>query len=215
MGMGGTLNYLVLWQGAMQRMRFFPVHLAAAASLLGEQLAGRRMLVTRYTLLMAGVLALGNAGILAQDSNEAEAKLEKLVKDLRHKDAKVRLAAVKALGEMGEGATNAARPLCNLLLDPSPKVVAAVLEVIEKVRPDLHADLARLLLNKDLGSHIEAVSNLGRLGKQAEPAFDLLLAQNRILMATIGKLKGDSSKGSNTILFRALCLFVDHQSRSS
>ncbi|VTU01233.1 ---NA--- : : HEAT_2 [Gemmataceae bacterium] len=142
----------------------------------------------RSLLFVAGVLALGPVhGGRAQDKADAkkeESDIEKLAKELRHKDARVRIKAAKGLGEKGGDAAPAARALCDALLDPSPQVAVAALEALEPVRPDLYKPLAAMLLDKDREKHVKAVQELGLMGEKAAPVVNVLLVRLRNELAT-------------------------------
>jgi hypothetical protein len=122
--------------------------------------------------------------VQAQEKGKEESELEKLAKDLRHKDVKVRLKAVKSLAEKGEDADPVAGPLCDALMDRSPQVAVAALEALEKVRPDLYKHVSTLVLDKDPYKQLEAIRELGLMGEKANPVTNLLLARLRTVLAT-------------------------------
>jgi len=122
--------------------------------------------------------------VQAQEKGKEESELEKLAKDLRHKDVKVRLKAVKSLAEKGEDAAPVAGPLCDALMDRSPQVAVAALEALEKVRPDLYKHVSTLVLDKDPYKQLEAIRELGLMGEKANPVSNLLLARLRTVLAT-------------------------------
>jgi HEAT repeat protein len=122
--------------------------------------------------------------VQAQEKGKEQSELEKLAKDLRHKDVKVRLKAVKSLAEKGEDAAPVAGPLCDALMDRSPQVAVAALEALEKVRPDLYKHVSTLVLDKDPKKQLKAIRELGLMGEKANPVFNLLLARLRTVLAT-------------------------------
>jgi hypothetical protein len=101
-------------------------------------------------------------------------KLAALVKKLKDPKAKVRLESVEEIGKMGEGAAEAAKPLCDALLDRSPQVAEAALKALEEVRPDLYKPLSTMLLDIDGTKHEKAIAELGLMDKDATPVLNLL-----------------------------------------
>lgn len=149
----------------------------------------------RPLIFTVGVLALSvSPGLQAQDKAKLDAELEKMTKDLRHRDVKVRVAAVKALGEKGVDAGPAARSLCDALLDQSPQVAVAALEALEKVRPDLYKHVSTMVLDKDRQKQMTAIQELGLLGEKANPVITVLLARLRTELAT-RNVKGLHARG--------------------
>lgn len=101
------------------------------AFLVAEALAGRE---DREAL----VLAIEN---LAPLSGETVPDLRKA---LRRLHARVRLAAARALGELGAGAEDAAEALRKAIDDKSPKVARAAADALSRVSPDEPVDLTEL-----------------------------------------------------------------------
>lgn len=99
--------------------------------------------------------------------------MQRLVDDLKGKDAKAKVAALSKLRDMGEHAGPAAEAICNCLIDPSDEVVLVAFEAIEKVRPDLCKPLSKLIL--EYGAREKAAVVLGAMGTKAAPAKCLLI----------------------------------------
>lgn len=143
----------------------------------------------RSLLLVVGVFVLGSAAegrarAKAADPKKEETETEKLAKDLRNKDARVRIKAAKGLGEKGSDAAPVARALCDAILDPSPQVAVAALEALEPVRADLYKPLSALLLDKQPEKQLKAVQELGLMGDKAAPVVNVLLVRLRNELAT-------------------------------
>lgn len=117
------------------------------------------------------------------DRAQGDEEIDKLVKELRHKEVKVRIRAAEGLGKKGGEAATAAKPLCDAMLDLSPQVATAALESLEKVRPDLYKPLSTLILDKTTSKRLEAVRELGLLGEKAAPVANILIVQLRVLLA--------------------------------
>jgi hypothetical protein len=137
----------------------------------------------RLTMLLAGVVAL-NAfqPAQAQDKSTGDPELDKLVRALQNRDARIRKVAVDELGKRGDAAKPAARPLCNTIFDPTPIVAKAALQAFEKVQPDLYKTVAKLALEgypasdpKAAGEQAKGIEELGDMQQKALPAIDVLL----------------------------------------
>lgn len=98
------------------------------------------------------------------------------MKQLKDKDPRNRVKAADALGGQGEAAADAAGPLCDALLDSSPKVATAAIHAIEKVRPDLYKPLTALMVDNDPRNRLAGAKELGLMGDKAAPAINVVLA---------------------------------------
>jgi hypothetical protein len=98
---------------------------------------------------------------------------------LKSQKQEERLRACEQLGGHGEVALPAARPLCEATLDPSQKVARAALQALEKVQPDLQQSVFILLVDDKTENHVRALSKLGQLGEQGNPAVPIILSQIR------------------------------------
>lgn len=134
-------------------------------------------------MFRSSLLAMGLVLLYGADDPE----LEKLVKDLRNKEVKVRLKAAESLGKKGQDAAPAARALSDAILDLSPQVATACLEALEKVRPDLYKPLSVLILDKDSNKHLMAIREFGLMGEKATPVVSVLLFRLRQQLSTRGK----------------------------
>jgi len=102
--------------------------------------------------------------------------LDRLAKDLKSKDAKVRMRAVEAIEEKGEAAAPIARNLCDAILDRDARIGKAALLAIEKVSPKLYAPLTAFLLN-EAGKQYLGVEEMTKLKGEASPAIGVLIAR--------------------------------------
>lgn len=127
---------------------------------------------TTLKVLCWAALFVTISSACAQDDGE----IKTLAKGLQSKNIKIRIKSAEGLGKKGEDAALAAKDLCNALLDPSPQVVRASLEAIEKVRPDLFKPLVTLLVDQVGANRDRAVNELGRMGEKASPVIGLFLA---------------------------------------
>ena len=118
--------------------------------------------------------------------------IEALAKDLKSKDAKVRLQAAEELGKFGPKAADYAKELCDALLDANPMVAKAALKALGRVRPDLHKPLTQ---SPDGAPQMRAdgAKSLGALGIEAEPAAFVLV---KSVAAAIAKEKRTNGVGS-------------------
>ncbi len=118
-----------------------------------------------------------------KSKDKEDDEIKNLVKELKNKNSKVRMKAAQDLGEKGEEAVSAAKPLCDALMDPSPRVATASLQALEKVSPDLYGPLSTMMLDKSTQKHLNAIKELGFLGEKASPAINVLLASLRKQLA--------------------------------
>jgi hypothetical protein len=100
-------------------------------------------------------------------------------KQLKDADPRTRLKAIEFLASKGEAAAPAAGALCDTILDSSPKVGAAALAAVEKVRPDLYKPLTALVVDKEVKHRLEGAKELGLIGEKALPAVNVLTATLR------------------------------------
>jgi hypothetical protein len=109
-------------------------------------------------------------------AKRAERELDEMAKQLKSKDIAVRLKSIETIAAKGEAAAPVAGPLCDAILDSSPRVKAAALAAVEKVRPDLYKPLAALLVDGDPYNRIRGAKELGLLEEQALPTVNILLS---------------------------------------
>lgn len=115
--------------------------------------------------------------ILADDKTE----LESLTKDLKHKDAKVRLKAIATIEAKGEAVL--ARELCDAILDKDPKVSKAALVAVEKINAPVYKALCTLILSKQDEEQLRGMNELGLLKEQAAPAIGVMIAKEKAMRA--------------------------------
>ncbi len=123
-------------------------------------------------------------------------------------DPRTRLDAANKLRELGPLAESVAKDLCDALADTSPGVVAAVIQAIEQVRPDLYQPLTRLAVDHDPDKHLRAAKELGLMGKQAEWCVGILLTRLRAELSRGPIPSGERGAGQlrpmQVVLFEAV-----------
>ena len=107
--------------------------------------------------------------------SSADRELAALAKQLKSPDVKGRLKAIDGIAAKGEGAASVAGPLCDAVLDSSPKVATAAIQAVEKVRPDLYKPLTALMLDGIQENRLRGVKELGLMGEKAAPTANVLL----------------------------------------
>ncbi len=110
-----------------------------------------------------------------------------LMRDLRDRDASVRVRAAKALGTLGAAGKAAVPILVEALKDNDADVRTLALKALRKIAPEGNADpgagsaagevsvYAQELRDPDPGVRLQAAKALGRLGPAAAPAAQALL----------------------------------------
>lgn len=98
-----------------------------------------------------------------------------LVKELKNKDAKLRLKAVESISALGKDAAPIAKELCDATFDSNANVARNAIVALEGVRPDLFKPLANVLLDKDLNVRMNGIRALGKLGNTARPVSGALM----------------------------------------
>ena len=112
---------------------------------------------------------------------DEKGELAPLIKDLKSKDYKVRLKALDTLEKKGEDAKDAAKPICEAIIqDQNPKVALAALTTLEKVQPDLYKHVSVLLLDQAGYHRRQALGELAKMGEKAAPSIPILLAKYRV-----------------------------------
>lgn len=154
--------------------------------------------MSRFALLTVSLFAL----VVASEKPCAGAdtdEVKKIAKDLKHKDAKVRLKAAEKLGALGKDAIPVVRELCDAILDPDAKVSLAAFKAIEGARPDLYKPLSKLILDANSGVKWAGVRELGELKAEAEPVANLLTQYLVIEAKADKKVVLDSDQLERTI----------------
>jgi HEAT repeat protein len=128
----------------------------------------------RFVLIVVAVsLALGQTAIA--DDATSQTVINLLVKQLKDRESKKRAEAAKELGELGDKAKAAARPLCEACMDVNGKVSVAAIDAIEKIRPDLHKHIITIISDPETSKHQRAFDSLARLKEEANPVVPILL----------------------------------------
>ena len=141
--------------------------------------------------LAGGVLAFGMAGTAGgqvkkkkPDEPVKDKKLAGVLKDLKHKDAKTRLAALQDLQQMAEVRPSDVKPatpsVVPLLKDPDAGVRRLAILTLEALEADTTLYLTPLVemlkKEKDAGARYAAVVALGHIGPPAKAAVPTLEA---------------------------------------
>jgi hypothetical protein len=124
----------------------------------------------------AFALVLTALGLLVPGSARAadEDEIKTLARDVKSGKTEAKLRATEKLGQLGPKAAEAAKELCDALLDPNPKVSDAAIHALSRVRPDLAKPLLVVLRGGDQ-NRIAALKELGELGGEAEPVAYVLV----------------------------------------
>jgi hypothetical protein len=132
------------------------------------------MFATRFgfALVLLALALIGSGRTRAADGD----KLEALARELKSTDAQVRIKAARELGKLGPKAADVSKELCDAVLDPNLAVSKAAFQALEKVQPELHKPLTKLVFNKTLRIRLEGAKELAKLGTDAEPAAFLIVS---------------------------------------
>lgn len=147
--------------------------------------------VVILTCLFLFLLVSSASPLRAADAAEIKA----FAKDLKNKDPKIRIKAANELGKIGSDAADVSKELCDALLDSNPAVGLAVYNALEKVRPDLHKPIAKIMLDMNSEKRAEGVADLGTMAADAKPASFFLvtlltrMAAEDVAKKRIGKLE--------------------------
>lgn len=128
----------------------------------------------RTTSLLIGLLV---SVFAVADDKDA---LDRLAKNLKSKDAKVRLKAIESISSMGEKADSLAKNLCEIIAsDRNAKVAKAALSAVESVRPDLYKPLSDYVLDFDVEVRNKALESLAGMGDKGAPLLPILYANTK------------------------------------
>jgi HEAT repeat protein len=106
------------------------------------------------------------------DAAKGDAKIVLLIKELQSKDAKVRIAAIAKLEELGEEAKPAGAALVEFgMLSNLKGVKEAAATTLEKIDPEPYKDIAILCFDTDFDKISKAFVKLGELGSDAKAAI--------------------------------------------
>jgi hypothetical protein len=140
---------------------------------------------------MARFLLLSTFAIIMSCGGSSAADTDGLLKDLKAKDAKVRLKAAESLATAEGG--NVAAGLCEAVLDSNAKVSTAALRSLEKVAPDLSKHMATYAVDRIKGNRIAAIEEIGKLGDKGKPAVRALAS---ILLTVAPNINKDQDSRS-------------------
>jgi outer membrane biosynthesis protein TonB/DNA-directed RNA polymerase subunit RPC12/RpoP len=128
-----------------------------------------------------------------------ESELDRLVRQLKDKDS--RSAAARELGKLGEKARPAAAALCEALASANDDEHEALLDALEKIRPDLHKHVVTLMVDEDVYNHSNALAAIEKLKRDGAPVVPLLLAYGKRMAEekSFGKLKNLSGSRSGLL----------------
>jgi HEAT repeat protein len=106
------------------------------------------------------------------DAAKADAKVALLIKEMQSKDAKVRIAAIAKLEELGEEAKPAGVALVEFgMLSTLKGVKEAAAAALEKIDPVPYKHIATLCFDPDGDKIYLAVRELGKMGEEAKSAL--------------------------------------------
>ena len=106
------------------------------------------------------------------DPFKVDAKLAPLIKDLRSKDNKLRLAAIAALEGMGEAAKPAGADIVEFgMMAINQNVKDAANAAMEKIDPKLHKEIVTILYDNDKSNRDRALETLSVLGTNAKASL--------------------------------------------
>ena len=158
------------------------------------------------------VLFIGLVSIWMGGCQTQEQKVERLITELGHKETKVRANAAEALGQMGEGAKDAASTLIQLLQDQDQDVRYFAARALGRIgAKDAVPALIPLLQDQNAKVRRLVAYTLGMIGegeKDAVPALiPLLQDQNRDVRGNaawaLGMI-GEGAKDAVPALIQAL-----------
>ncbi|MFL5339069.1 MAG: HEAT repeat domain-containing protein, partial [Gemmataceae bacterium] len=133
----------------------------------------------RLLVLVAFVLLTGHfRAVWGAPPPHAEAPkpdVSKLIKDLGHRDRKVRARAAKALGDLGTPAQEAVPALIDVLRDKEPEVKAPAAQALAQIGPAAIPALRRELGDEDSRVRPWAAIALGLMGPDGAKAVPDLL----------------------------------------
>jgi hypothetical protein len=155
-------------------------------------------------MLRLALVGVGCALACGGARADEKAELDKLAKDIRAKDANVRLRAIVAAGEKGAKAKGLARELCDAVLDKNAKCAAAAVLALETVRPDLYKPVVKMAVDPDGDVKAEGVRQLAALGDAGQPAIRVLHELIKTHLADKPDVGSDKLPGVGYAALRAL-----------
>jgi HEAT repeat protein len=117
------------------------------------------------------------------DAAKVDEKLVPLIKDMRSKDNKTRLAAIAKLEEMGDDAKPAGAALVEFgMMSPNAAVKDAANAAFEKIDPLVHKEIITVYYDADLGKKDAAVKSLELMGGKAKAAVPIIKGYHQFLV---------------------------------
>ena len=114
---------------------------------------------------------------------KADDALAPVVKELRSKDAKVKIAALSKLEAMGEAAKPAGGLIVELgMLNPNPAIRAAANSAFEKIDPAVFKEVVTISYEEKIEKRDQAVAALQSLGEEGKAALPVLKGYHRFLL---------------------------------
>lgn len=127
----------------------------------------------RVVLVLVTVLATVHCTF----SDETKDKVERLIKQVRSTDHRVKAQAAKQLGELGEKAESAARAICECLRYDNEDLKLAAVEALEKIDPIRSKIIIDAAISKNHIERMEAFEKMRRAGKDCAAAAGYLLPE--------------------------------------
>jgi hypothetical protein len=124
--------------------------------------------------LLALLAAFLTVPAFSADPEKPDPQLAELSKKLKSKSPTEVIKTLQAIAKKGESATPLARNICDIMTVPDPTIYKAALEALAAVRPDLH-DLILDAGKPDLKTHLQAIQDFGKMGKDGAPAIPLII----------------------------------------
>jgi hypothetical protein len=127
------------------------------------------------------------------DAVEADEKLVPLIKDLKAKDNKTRLAAIAKLEEMGPDAKAAGAALVEFgMMSPAPAVKEAANAAFEKIDPLVFKEVVAVYYDENTVAKDRAVESLRLMGGKAKAAVPIIKGYHQYLVKGQGYTPGDT-----------------------
>jgi len=132
-------------------------------------------LVVLLMVMGWSVCYLSSVDAQPKGKGDTESAIDKLAKDLRNPNRKVRLNAVQKLGQLeGADKDRVSMLLCDAILDPEPTISKTALQLLENVYPELYKYIVVIVLDNDIRNKEQAIRGLSKMGTKARPATRLL-----------------------------------------
>jgi HEAT repeat protein len=117
------------------------------------------------------------------DAAKVDEKLVPLIKDMRSKDNKVRLAAIAKLEELGADAKPAGAAIVEYgMMSPNTAVKNAANAAFEKIDPLVHKEIITVYYDEDEEKKNAAVTSLQLMGSKAKAAVPIIKGYHQFLV---------------------------------